>query len=415
MNNLAKLADRDLYLWGAGRWGRVIGGRLQKNSIPIAGFLDSAAESLPALVLGRPVARPEPFLAEGPLDRRVLVVTPQFFRETMLPQAEAAGYVRGENLFTAEDFTPHHYVVEVSGYCNLRCPSCPRGRRQPAEDRPGGLMSLADFQQVLAKIKSEDPLAANLQLYQWGEPLLNPDLPAMIEAAGKADLPVSISSNLNLDHNLEPVIAAGPDWFRVSLSGCGPDYEITHFGGRWAKVSENLKRLSQLKAKFNSQMKVEVYYHLYKHNQGPQLAAARSMCLELGFEFQPVWAYLISLDEIRAAAAGGDLPPEARQAAAMMPIDYRFALETAYGRRARPCLVDQVVMVDWDLRVPVCMMFYYRRDNTLAADYLQTSLAELMSRRSASGLCAECRQMGLHRYCDFYYNHPLPGTSAQGR
>ncbi|MDL2259335.1 radical SAM protein [Deltaproteobacteria bacterium OttesenSCG-928-K17] len=429
-----KLAGASIHLWGAGRWGRVLRRRLAILGLEPAGFLDSNAANLPSEILGLPVEAPEPFLAAharkaaGPTEhlsampqpasgsggesgpqggRDVLVITPQFFREAMLPLAEKAGFVRGENLFLAEDFTPHHYVVEISGRCNLRCPACPRGRKQPFENRDGGQMSLDAFRLVAAKIKAEDPMAANLQLYQWGEPLLNPDLPAMIELARDNELPVSISSNLNVERDLEPVIAAGPDWFRASLSGCGPDYEKTHAGGKWARVRRQMDRLAELKRRHNSAMRVEVYYHLYRHNQGDEIKEALALCRDLGFEFQPVWGYLISLDEMMGAALGRPLPDEAEKISELLAIDYQKALAEARRERHKPCLVDKAVMVDWDLSAPVCMMFYYRRQNVLAENFLETPLGELMRRREESELCARCCRLGLHRYCDFYYNYPI--------
>jgi len=406
-----QLVGRSLRLWGAGRWGRVLGRRLRAAGLELSGFLDARAEQMSAGVLGLAVEPPEPFLAAGPEapGNPVLVITPQFFREAMLPLAEAAGFRRGHDLFVVEDFTPHHYIVEVSGRCNLRCLACPQGRR---ERRPGGLMSLADFRRVIAKIRAEDPLAANLQLYQWGEPLLNPELPAMMAEARELDLPVSISSNLNLELDLGPA-AAGADWFRVSLSGCGPDYERTHAGGRWPKVRANLERLARAREAANPDLRVELYYHLYAHNQGDQLREAQRLCRELGFEFRPVWAYLIGLDEVLDYEEGRPLPPEARDAAELLALPLETVLAAARREMAAPCLVENVVMVDWDRSVPTCLM-YFNPDRRLAGDYLELPLAELESRRRASELCSICRRRALHRYCDTCYNWPLPSFEEPG-
>jgi len=403
---LDQLRGRRVYLWGAGRWGRVLRRRLAAVGLEAAGFLDSNAANMSATVLGLPVTRPDEILAAGPggEDGPVIIITPQFFKEAMLPPAEKAGFERGRNLFLAEDFSPNHYIVEVSGRCNLRCLACPRGRREKRGDG-GGLMSLENFQQVLEKIRGEDPLAANLQLYQWGEPLLNPHLPEMIALAKEADLAVSVSSNLNLDMDLRPVIAAGPDWFRVSLSGFGPDYEKTHTGGRFERVLANLRQLAGLRD-LNPLMRVEVYYHVYKHNRGEQEEQARELCRELGFEFQPVWAYLISLDEVMAREEGRPLPPEAQAAADLLALEMDTALTAARQARALPCLVENVVMVDWNLSMPVCLMYYYPHDNILADNYLRTPLSEVRARRKSAPLCARCRKLALHRYCDTYYNWP---------
>ncbi|MDR1922169.1 MAG: radical SAM protein [Candidatus Adiutrix sp.] len=403
-----RLRGRDIFLWGAGRWGRVICLRLEEWGLEAAGFLDSKADRLSPSVLGRPLSRPEPFLAQGPGGPRgpVLIITPHFFKESMLPQAEAAGFKRGRDLFLAEDFAPHHYIVEVSGVCNLRCLACPRGRQTP-QARRGGFMSLKSFRAAAEKIKREDPLAANLQLYQWGEPLLNPELPQMIEEARAAGLPVSISSNLNVEADLERVAAAGPDWFRVSVSGTGSDYERTHAGGLWAKVLANMERLARSRDQARSRMRIEVYYHLYVHNQGRQLSEAREICKRFGFEFQPVQAYLIGLEEVSGQLKGRPFPPEAQQAASLLNVTIDQALLAARRDAALPCPAENVIMVDWDLSAPVCLMYFDRKQPPLSGNFLQTPLAEIKRRRKASPLCALCRSQALHRYCDVYYNWPL--------
>jgi hypothetical protein len=56
----------------------------------------------------------------------ILIVT-QFFEESALvSEAQAAGYVEGENLLSLKRITPYIYVVDISGVCNLRCISCLR-------------------------------------------------------------------------------------------------------------------------------------------------------------------------------------------------------------------------------------------------------------------------------------------------
>ncbi|UQZ91332.1 hypothetical protein C4J81_18720 (plasmid) [Deltaproteobacteria bacterium Smac51] len=407
---LDKLGGRDIFLWGAGRWGRVICLRLEKCGLSVSGFLDSNADNMSPAVLGRPLARPEPFLtrfAQKPAGDQgpVLVVTPHFFRDSMLPQAEAAGFVRGRDLFTAEDFSPNHYIVEVSGVCNLKCLACPRGRQTP-EARRGGFMSLEYFRQVVDKIKREDPLAAGLQLYQWGEPLLNPDLPHMIEAARTEGLSVSVSSNLNAEADLERVVEAGPDWFRVSVSGTGADYGRTHAGGDWARVLANMERLAQSRDHFSSRMRIEVYYHVYAHNQGGQLAEVREICRKFGFEFQPVQAYLIGLEEVLGQLEGRPLPPEAQAAADLLNVTTDQALTEARLDADLPCQAENVIMVDWDLSAPVCLMYYGQKRHSLSDNFLSTPLEEIKARRAASPFCARCRGRAMHRYCDVYYNWP---------
>jgi len=55
-------------------------------------------------------------------------------------------------------------------------------------------------------------------------------------------------------------------------------------------------------------MKVELYYHRYKHSLGIQQEQVKEMCRRFDFEFHPVPAYLISLDDVMGYCEGKPLP-----------------------------------------------------------------------------------------------------------
>jgi hypothetical protein len=400
-----KLRGRELYLWGAGRQGRGLFHKLEAQGLRVRGFIDARAET-EKQVFGRPVLAPGPVLARGRGgDAPAIVVTPFFFQRELMDQAEAAGFISGENLFALDQLTPYNYAVDISGACNLHCLACPRGKGRGAGPA-AGFMKAETFARVVEKIVREDPLASSLQLYQWGEPLLNPELPAIIDLANRAGLAPAVSSNLNARVDLAPVVGAKPAWFRASLSGFGANYEITHTGGRWELARDRLALLARLKADLNPDMKVEIFYHLYRHNRGPELTAARDFCQVLGFEFQPVWAYLIGLDEVLAWRETGRLPEEARRAADLLEVDMETALARAQGEAHEPCLVENVISINWDLSVANCMMYYHRRDNEAAEDYLAAPLSEIQRRRKGAALCGRCRREALHRYCQVYNAWP---------
>jgi hypothetical protein len=70
----------------------------------------------------------------------------------------------------------HYFFIDVVGTCNLRCPSCAVGNA-PAQ-LAKGLMSVATFDKILSKIRAEYSDCGRLfvDLYNWGEPGLHPDL-----------------------------------------------------------------------------------------------------------------------------------------------------------------------------------------------------------------------------------------------
>jgi MoaA/NifB/PqqE/SkfB family radical SAM enzyme len=114
---------------------------------------------------------------------------------------------------------PFTFYIDVFGYCNLRCPSCPVGNW---EDDPSvfhhGLMSTALLEAILDKAMAECAVAG-VALFNWTEPLLHPAIHELIGVVRSRRIHCSISTNLNVLRDPDLLMGANPDWLRVSVSG----------------------------------------------------------------------------------------------------------------------------------------------------------------------------------------------------
>ncbi|HYG66943.1 MAG TPA: radical SAM protein, partial [Anaeromyxobacteraceae bacterium] len=134
--------------------------------------------------------------------------------------------------------------VEAVGSCNLSCPACGNGHLP--HSRPGGILDPGRLERILDKLEAEAPSGARprVHLFNWGEPLLHPELPELVRRVRRRGLSCRLSSNLVRPRDLDAVVAAAPDWFRVSVSGfTQPVYGRTHRGGDVERVKANLLAL----------------------------------------------------------------------------------------------------------------------------------------------------------------------------
>ena len=76
--------------------------------------------------------------------------------------------------------------VEIGNVCNLNCSFCPGTRRENRR------MSVEEFETVCKKIS---PHTSHVYLHVMGEPLLHPELDAILGMAGKYGLKVCITTN----------------------------------------------------------------------------------------------------------------------------------------------------------------------------------------------------------------------------
>jgi len=397
-----KLAEgRHLLIYGAGSQGRGVLNTLRGRGIEAAGFIDSNPEMQGRDIAGLPIFTPSVLEKSGSSNSLFIIVATFFFEREISALLESHDFARGLSYLPYSSLKPRDYAVEVSGVCNLRCISCPRADRRPA-GRNSAMMDFKKFKKVIAKIRREDPFVGNIQLYQWGEPTLNKYLPDMIRYARDNGILCAISSNLNHPADFHALIEARPECLRLSASGTGQSYETTHTGGNWEAFIANCETVSKLRRELYPEMKVELYYHRYKHSVGEQQSRMAEFCKQFDFEFHPVPAYIISLDDVLAYCEGSPLPQPARQARDLLLVDIDQGLLYAKQESSLDCDAMRVILINADLSVSACMMFYNPEHNTIAENFLETPLEEIVARRSKTTLCTKCKQYGIHRYCGVY-------------
>jgi hypothetical protein len=397
----AIIGNKQILVYGAGNQGRGTRQALSDQGFEPSGFIDKNPQWQNRLLAGLPVHPPEYIMRQDASDAFFVVVASFFFEREMAKELESWGFARNSGYMSYSALKPHDYVVEVSGSCNLHCLSCPRAASRSSR-RPSAMMSIANFKKVLAKIRREDPFVANIQLYQWGEPTLNRDLPEMIRYAKDNGFLCGLSSNLNHQADFRALVETHPECLRISASGTGDAYELTHTGGDWNTFAANAETISRLRREIYPEMKVELYYHRYQHSIGKAQDHVAGLCHKLGFEFHPVPAYLISLDDVLAYCEGRPLPDSAKRARELLLIDLDKGLKLASQEASLKCDAFRVMMINADLTVSTCMMYYDPAGNTIAANFLETPLEELVARRSKTTLCTKCKKYGIHRYCGVY-------------
>lgn len=145
---------------------------------------------------------------------------------------------------------PYSISVEPTSYCNLHCKECPSGSGELT--RPRGMMPMDLYRKT---IDEASRYAFYLTLYFQGEPLLHPEIGAMIRYAKSKKMFVFISTN---GHFLTPKIASTLvesklDKIIVSLDGAYQnDYERYRVGGDLGTVIEGMNELALQRKKLNS-------------------------------------------------------------------------------------------------------------------------------------------------------------------
>lgn len=282
------------------------------------------------------------------------------------------------------------YAVDVVGSCNLRCPTCPVANSDlKAKEK----MSLELFTQVLEKIEAEGPAERELWLFNWTEPLLHPQIGAMVALAKARGHYVFVSTNLNVPASrIEELLAAQPDRIKVSLSSFDQVvYEQTHVRGNIAKVLDNLELIA--KHPQASSVEVIVGHHLYR-NTVDQQPRIRAFCAQRGFIYAPSTAIVAPLEKLLGFKMGSikreELPlvdqllwdPEQNAAIGQAQRSGQFDCELRFNMMA----------INHRAEVMLCCGSV----EPLGSDFLSCDFASLQAQKYTSAFCKTCMQHNCH-------------------
>lgn len=393
----ATLGARELWIWGAMIVGQGLCRALERLGVSVAGFVDSSTAMQGQTALGYPIRAPGVALERASRGAAFILIGSGHHDRAIEACCREQGLEVERDYLSSSRLNDIDPSIDVSGFCNLHCISCPQGNL--ADHPPAGYMALATYVAILDKLLDELPFLGSIQLYAWGEPLLNRQLPEMIAATREARVLSAISTNLKAARDLEAVVAARPDWIKVSASGYGETYAIGHTGGDWETFLSHLRLLVQLRAQHHPDLQIVLNYHLYRHSLGDSYRAMRALCEELGLIFRPNMAYLYSLDTVLDYVEGRSVSDEAKQTMDLMLLDIDTGLARARERKHLPCPEERCLPINWDGRVRFCGVYF---KPFIAESFLTTPLADILAQRQNSDFCRHCMSHGLHHYTAVY-------------
>lgn len=143
---------------------------------------------------------------------------------------------------------PKMLNVEPTNDCNFECVMCSRRRSV----RPRGYMALDLFEAILADVARCGRRIRWLTLHNDGEPLLHPDLAAMVRMAKRSGAVAHVHFNTNgqllTEDTAAALVEAGLDDLTVSIDALTPEtFARVKRAGDLATVAANTRRLMAIK------------------------------------------------------------------------------------------------------------------------------------------------------------------------
>lgn len=180
---------------------------------------------------------------------------------------------------------PYFIKIEVSGACQLRCPGCVQGASKSGRHNARAMISLEGVNLIVDQL-TDALMGVNLCFL--GEPMLNPDLPAIIAYCNKRNIGTVFPTNLSVKlsrEDIENIVSSGLDKLVVCIDGVTQEvYQVYRKGGILRLVLENASALIAAKRRLRSRNPLmEFKFILFDHNR-EQMDEARKLASTMGFD-----------------------------------------------------------------------------------------------------------------------------------
>jgi MoaA/NifB/PqqE/SkfB family radical SAM enzyme len=176
---------------------------------------------------------------------------------------------------------PYVLVVDPTNVCNLRCPLCPTGLHN--RGRKGLMMPWDTFTGIIDEMA---PTAFKVNLFNWGESLLNTNIFNMISYAKAKGLGTTMSTNLSIeldDTQIDSLLHSGLEFLFFSVDGATQSvYEQYRRKGNLELVLKNMRRLVDRKAELKLKRPILEWQFIPMRHNEHQVDEARKLSDEIG-------------------------------------------------------------------------------------------------------------------------------------
>jgi len=265
---------------------------------------------------------------------------------------------------------PFQLMLDPVNNCHLACPGCLHTSNRAfagTYDWPGGRLAVEDHRAFLA---DHGPTAWGVVFYNWGEPLLHKELPALLLEAKRYLLRTFISSNFSVKFDVESLVRSGLNFLFLSVDGATQEvYSRFRRGGNLDLVLENVRALIAAKKRLGSPVPFVFWRFLTFEHNVHEVERARQLAESLGIDqFSVTTPFAVDWDdpEIRIATSPHEgtyvLRPEASYVGPL--DDWRRAelaepeIEREFARPWTTRLGDGAVAEESRASAPTCRWLY---------------------------------------------------------
>jgi len=293
---------------------------------------------------------------------------------------------------------------EVAGVCNGRCRYCVTGAKNA---NPGGFMEADTFDATLSNLERLHLIDSRsiIDLYNWGELFLHPDLQNIIRVINDHGLRYTISTNASIIPQIDEALVKNLINIRFSMCGFSQQsydrihkFEFDRIRGNISTIVSRLRSLGYNKL-------IEICFHVYRFNTD-EIRECERFAKDLGIT--PVFydAYVNDWWQFEAFVQGTLSNEKRREILDDLFID-RKRLRNV--RKRWRCRQWDLLVIDERGEVPVCCNLPNNHPSySLGA--VDNGITKRLLNRPNLPICKTCMESGMA----YGWSHPtFKGGSLQ--
>lgn len=181
---------------------------------------------------------------------------------------------------------PRHIRLEASTTCQLNCPSCPTASGEIGRHLGTDYLTRDDFERLIAK----NPVIAHVELSNWGESLLNPELRGILRCAYRRNVALYAGNGVNLnaadEQLLRDLVRYKVRAITCSIDGVTQEtYSRYRVGGDYQTVMDNIQSINHWKRHYASRYPLLRWQFIAFDHNTHEIPRARELAEELEMEF----------------------------------------------------------------------------------------------------------------------------------
>ncbi len=303
-----------------------------------------------------------------------------------------------------QDSRPYKTVYfEIVGFCNGRCPWCPTGNMSMV-DFPSRTIPPSDLDNAIKRLLKMGLISTQescVFLYNWGEPMLHPELDRILSILCEHNIHFALSTNGSKSVKLNPRNLLYLRELRFSVSGFSQgSYDRIHrfdFG----TVLKNIKEYGRCVRNAGSDASLTMAYHVYQFNIG-EVEMAAQFCKDNGINFMPYVANLMDYNQAKAyinQSINADLLRRVSRDLLLFYVDEWVA----HMPKAYRCPQFDILTIDEFTNVVLCCALPKMHPDYSLGKLSELSTEDIRDVKERQKVCAECIGLGIA----YWYHNPL--------